>query len=253
MGSSTVVFSKSWALSTRGEPAQELQRTALTLCHRSAVPCAAIPSLCVRKPSQSLLRVAKALFWLLPPAHFAALFTKWSFTGDAAEELTFRHLQVRPLKHREESGLTRGHLASWWESRGYGWKPQSRVALLSDKEHSTQFYTRPCQKMPLSAFAFFGNWREETGKISFSFHLFNICSAVLSPVYNFLSDAAFGIQQLSLLSVFKIKLPLGVTLLLFVPLQITDELFNICQASLFISLTIETYNIYQCPGDVSGS
>lgn len=72
-------------------------------------------------------------------------------------------------------------------------------------------------------------------------------------MYNFLSDAAFGIQQLSLLSVFKIKLPLGITLLLFVPLQITDELFNICQAALFISLTIETYNIYQCPGDVSGS
>lgn len=101
------------------------------------------------------------------------------------------------------------------------------------------------QKLPLSAFVFFGNWREEAGEISFSFDLLNICSAVLSPVYNFLSDAAFGIQQLSLLSVLKLKFPLGITLLLFVPPQITYELFSICQAwffFFFVSLTTEIYN-----------
>lgn len=52
-------------------------------------------------------------------------------------------------------------------------------------------------------------------------------------MYNFLSDAAFGIQQLSLLSVLKLKFPLGITLLLFVPPQITYELFSICQAWFF--------------------
>lgn len=49
------------------------------------------------------------------------------------------------------------------------------------------------------------------------------------------------------------KFPLGITLLLFVPLQITHKLFNICQACLFISLTIETHNNCEHPGDVSGS
>lgn len=36
------------------------------LCYHSAMACAAISSLCGRQHSQSLLRVTKVLFWLLP-------------------------------------------------------------------------------------------------------------------------------------------------------------------------------------------
>lgn len=219
-----------------------------------------MPSPYSRQCSQSLLHIAKPSSDL-KLMYFAALFTKWPFSGDTQRSSL---LDLYRLHHWITGGEQPypGLFSKLVAEKGQGWKPQSRVALLSNKEHSTQLYTRPWESINqsinedvFSAFVFFGKWREKESELSLNILLSSLVKYLFSSSQFclYLPKWCWIWYSTTFPSILKPKFPLGITLFLFVPPQIADELFNICQACLFISLTIETYDIHQCPGDISGS